>query len=195
MSNQILLLAEAFNFVTEKHSAQRRKGVVKSPYVNHLAEVANLVAEATAGQDVNLVVAALLHDAVEDVGVTLDDIRQKFGDDVADIVAAVSDDKSLPKTERKRLQIEHAPHLPPRIQILKIADKIANLRTTISDPPEGWELQRRYDYFIWSKKVVDGCRGASPYLEEKFDALYKEGMELFIREAGVRPGSLKQATP
>lgn len=191
MSSQVLLLTQAFTFAAERHSAQRRKGADKSPYVNHLAEVANLVSEATAGRDVNLVIAALLHDTVEDVGVTPEEIREKFGDDVVNIVEAVSDDKSLPKAERKRLQIEHAPHLPRRVQILKIADKIANLRTTISDPPEGWDIQSRCDYFIWSKKVVDGCRGASAYLEREFDALYDEGMAVFAKEAAAaKPGSL-----
>lgn len=192
MSKETLRLVQAFSFATEKHSVQRRKGRDKSPYMNHPAEVAALVAEATGGTDVNLIIAALLHDVVEDTGTSLQEIQEKFGDDVAQIVADVSDDKALPKARRKELQVEHAGHLHQRVQILKIADKIANLRTTISDPPDGWGLERRQEYFVWSKQVVDKCRGASPCLEEKFDAIYAKGMAQLATEA-LRLATTKMA--
>src|SRR6516164_3179490 len=149
--------------------AGRRKGAAQEPYVMHLLEVAMLVAEATAGADPNLIVAALLHDTIEDQGVTREEIAAQFSDDVADLVVEVTDDKKLPKAERKRLQIKHAPKLTPRAKILKLADKISNLRSLATSPPADWPMQRRSDYVIWTTKVVQGLRGTSGLLEQEFD--------------------------
>src|SRR5450631_1583362 len=90
------------------HVHQRRKGIAQEPYINHLLEVASLVTEATGGTDPNVVIAALLHDAVEDQGITPETIANKFGQHVAEIVMEVTDDKALPKDERKRRQVERA---------------------------------------------------------------------------------------
>jgi hypothetical protein len=126
-------------------------------------------AEATAGADPNLIVAALLHDTIEDQGVTREEIAAQFNDDVADLVVEVTDNKKLPKAERKQLQIKHAPKLTPRAKILKLADKISNLRSLAASPPADWPMQRRIDYVIWTKEVVQSLRGASGLLEQEFD--------------------------
>jgi (p)ppGpp synthase/HD superfamily hydrolase len=167
--NGLVTVLRAADAAARWHVNQRRKGAAQEPYVTHLLEVAMLVAEATAGADPNLIVAALLHDTIEDQGVTRDEIAAQFNDDVAGLVVEVTDDKQLPKAERKRLQIEHAPKLTPRAKILKFADKISNLRSLATSPPAGWPMQRRIDYVIWTTKVVQGLRGASDLLEQEFD--------------------------
>jgi len=167
--NRLVTVLRAADAAARWHVGQRRKGAAQEPYVGHLLEVARLVAEATAGADPNLIVAALLHDTIEDQGVTREEIAAKFGDDVAGLVVEVTDDKALPKAERKRLQIEHAPMLTPRAKILKLADKISNLRSLATSPPAHWPMQRRADYVVWTSKVVQGLRGASGVLEQQFD--------------------------
>ena len=152
------------------HVHQRRKGEAGEPYINHLLEVALLVAQATQGQDFNLVIAALLHDVIEDCEIPASAIAAEFGADVAGLVQEVTDDKSLPKTERKRLQIDHAAHASNRAKILKLADKISNLRAMEASPPKGWSVERKLDYVHWARRVVAGVRGADAGLEAEFDA-------------------------
>jgi guanosine-3',5'-bis(diphosphate) 3'-pyrophosphohydrolase len=152
------------------HVHQRRKGIAQEPYINHLLEVASLVTEATGGSDPNLVIAALLHDSVEDQEVPLEIIARDFGTQVADIVKEVTDDKNLPKEERKRKQIETAPKKSKGAKLIKLADKTSNLRTIASSPAVGWSVNRRIEYIAWAKNVVNGLRGTSPWLEQQFDA-------------------------
>jgi (p)ppGpp synthase/HD superfamily hydrolase len=161
-------------YAAEKHAAQRRKGAAAEPYINHLLEVARLVAETLPAPDPNLVVAALLHDVVEDTEVTNAEVAARFGGDVASLVAEVTDDKSLPKTERKRLQVLNAPRKTPRAQILKLADKISNLRAILHSPPAGWSLERQREYFDWARQVVDGLPSPPEGLKAEFDRLYRE---------------------
>ena len=123
-------------------------------------------------RDPIILIAALLHDTVEDTKTTLAEIEQAFGPAVAGIVGEVTDDKSLPKAERKRLQIQHAAQLSAPAKLVKLADKICNLRDLDSSPPVGWSLERRREYFDWAKKVVDRIRGTHAHLEELFDAAY-----------------------
>ena len=151
------------------HVHQRRKGEAGEPYINHLLEVALLVARATHGRDFNLVIAALLHDAIEDCETPASEIAAAFGADVAGLVQEVTDDKSLPKLDRKRLQIEHAAHASPRGKILKLADKVSNLRALAASPPKGWSVERRLDYVDWARQVVAGLRGEDAWLEGEFD--------------------------
>jgi (p)ppGpp synthase/HD superfamily hydrolase len=127
------------------------------------------VTEATGGSDPNLVIAALLHDAVEDQEVPLEIIAREFGKQVADLVMEVTDDKSLPKEERKRKQIE-CPTKSKGAKLIKLADKTSNLRTIASSPAAGWSVKRRLEYIAWAKKVVAGLRGTSSWLEQQFDA-------------------------
>jgi guanosine-3',5'-bis(diphosphate) 3'-pyrophosphohydrolase len=151
------------------HVHQRRKGIAQEPYINHLLEVASLVTEATGGSDPNLVIAALLHDAIEDQEVPVEIIAREFGKRVADILMEVTDDKSLPKVERKRKQIESASKKSKGAKLIKLADKTSNLRTIASSPAADWSVKRRLEYIAWAKNVVAGLRGASPWLEEQFD--------------------------
>ena len=177
MKNDIQRLTEAFNFAAQSHKNQRRKNPEKEPYINHPVIVAAILAEHTGGKDTNLIIAGTLHDTVEDVGVTFEQIEEKFGKDVADLVREVTDDKSLPKERRKELQIEHAAHASPRAKILKLADKTANLEDQLKLTPEGWSQQRVDEYFNWSKRVVDQVRGVCPALEARFDRAYAARMK------------------
>ena len=163
------LLARACRFTADRHRDQKRKGAAGEPYINHLAEVAELVAEATGGRDPDLVAAAYLHDTVEDTATTHAELVERFGRDVADLVAEVTDDKSLPQAERKRLQVEHAPGVTGRAKILKLADKTSNLRALATSPPADWSMERRRQYAAWGRDVVAGLRGACPWLEACFD--------------------------
>jgi hypothetical protein len=122
----------AVHFAAEKHANQRRKGIAAEPYINHLVEVAELVSNALEEPDTNLVIAALLHDTIEDAGVTREELAERFGPEVAKLVAEVTDDKLLPKHERKRLQIENAPTKSIGAQTIQLADKISNLQVTES---------------------------------------------------------------
>jgi guanosine-3',5'-bis(diphosphate) 3'-pyrophosphohydrolase len=160
---------EAARFAAVRHAQQRRKGASAEPYINHPIEVAELVSMAVPELDTNLVMAALLHDTIEDVGVTREELIERFGSDVADLVAEVTDDKSLPKAERKRLQVQHAPTISTRAQTIKLADKISNLRSILSSPPGDWDYQRKREYFDWAKRVVDGFAKPNPILKAEFD--------------------------
>lgn len=184
MTADALRLTQAYDFACRTHAAQRRKGANAEPYVNHLAEVAHLVAQATRGADENLIIAALLHDTVEDQGtdtkgpdgVTREKLVEMFGEDVAALVMEVTDDKTLPKDERKRLQIEHAVHISARARILKIADKTSNLRAVQHSPPP-WPHARKQRYFAWAKAVVDNARGVNGWIEAAFDAEYEQAVK------------------
>jgi (p)ppGpp synthase/HD superfamily hydrolase len=151
------------------HVHQRRKGIAQEPYINHLLEVASLVTEATGGTNPNLVIAALLHDVVEDQEIPSETIVREYGKQVADIVMEVSDDKTLPKDERKLRQIEAAPKKSREAKLIKLADKTSNLRTIASSPAADWSVKRRLEYIEWAKAVVAGLRGTSPWLEQRFD--------------------------
>lgn len=178
MTEDIVRMAKAIDFAAREHSPQRRKGAAAEPYVNHLAEVAALVAEATQGADANLVIAAYLHDTIEDCEVPYEILLAEFGKDVADLVREVTDDKNLLKAERKRLQVEHARSASPRAKHLKLADKISNLNSILASPPADWSAERKREYFEWAAKVVAGCRGVNPWLEARFDAAYARRAEL-----------------
>lgn len=161
-------LTRAYHFAAVKHVNQRRKGAASEPYINHLTEVAALVAEAC-GSDIELIVAAVLHDTVEDTQTTFDELAAAFSPRVAALVAEVTDDKSLPKLERKRLQIEHAAQTSPAAKLIKLADKTANLRSLLASPPADWPAERVTAYVDWAARVVTGCRGTNAWLEGEFD--------------------------
>ncbi len=179
----LVTVMRALDFAADRHSPQRRKGEASEPYLNHLAEVARLVAEATQGGDPTLVVAALLHDSIEDTETTGAELGREFGAEVAAIVDEVTDDKSLPKAERKQLQIERAARASPRAKMIKLADKTSNLRSIVRSPPVGWSLERQTEYFEWASAVAAGCRGVSPGLEEAFDQAHRAGLEELARRA------------
>jgi guanosine-3',5'-bis(diphosphate) 3'-pyrophosphohydrolase len=160
------------------HAKQRRKGSARVPYINHLLEVAKLVDQATDSMDPDLIIAALLHDAIEDQGVDRAAIAEQFGEDVATLVEEVSDDKSLPQDVRMRLQIEQASRKSRRAKILKLANKISNVTDIGNDPPPDWPVERQRQYVQWGRDVVAGLRGASPELEHQFDEAAAEADRL-----------------
>jgi GTP diphosphokinase / guanosine-3',5'-bis(diphosphate) 3'-diphosphatase len=164
-----IMVLKAADAAARWHVHQRRKGAAKEHYINHLLEVATLVAEATDGKDLDLVIAALLHDAIEDCEVPYSLIADAFGADVADLVAEVTDDKRLPKDERKKLQADTAHKKTARAKILKLADKTSNLRALVSSPAPEWSVRRRIEYIEWARKVVAGLRGANAMLEKQFE--------------------------
>jgi guanosine-3',5'-bis(diphosphate) 3'-pyrophosphohydrolase len=165
-------LIDALGFAAHKHRNQRRKDVEASPYINHPIALARVLAVEAGITDEKTLVAEVLHDTLEDTETTFDELRARFGRKVADVVAEVTDDKSLPKARRKALQIEHAPHLSKRARLVKLADKICNLRDMAAHPPHDWPLARRREYFDWAKAVIDGLRGTHLKLERLFDAAY-----------------------
>jgi (p)ppGpp synthase/HD superfamily hydrolase len=167
--NALIAVMRAADFAAKRHTNQRRKGAAQEPYVNHLLEVASLVTEATDGTDMNAIIAALLHDAIEDQGVTEETIADEFGKQVADIVLEVTDDKSLPKAERKRKQVESAAKKSREARLIKLADKTSNVRAVANSPAPDWSIERRHEYIEWAKSVVAGVRGSSPWLEQQFD--------------------------
>ena len=167
--SDVVLLARAFDFACQSHTPQRRKGATAEPYVNHLADVARRVAEATEGRDANLVAAALLHDTIEDTPVSREDLALAFGPDIAGLVAEVTDDKNLEKRERKERQVTSAPMKSPRAKMLKLADKASNVRAIVDSPPD-WPVESRLEYARWAERVADGLRGVNDQLERELDA-------------------------
>jgi len=165
----ISLILKALRFSSEKHKDQRRKGAEGLPYINHPIDVAETLWTAGGVRDVNVIVAAILHDTVEDTGTTPAELEEQFGAMVRSLVQEVTDDKRLPKPERKRLQVEHAPHLSPGAKQIKLADKISNINDVAYSPPADWPHQRRVDYLAWADSVVSGLRGSNQKLEELFD--------------------------
>lgn len=179
MTAHVPSLTRALMFAAQKHTDQRRKGDRAEPYINHLIEVVDLLAQHTGGTHTDLLLAGALHDTVEDTDTTRDELVKAFGENVADIVMECTDDKSLPKMERKRLQVENAPHKSDNAKMVKMADKISNLKAILSSPPPDWSETRKLEYFNWAKDVVDGCRGVNAGLEKEFDKLHVQGVQKF----------------
>ncbi|HVJ53296.1 MAG TPA: HD domain-containing protein [Aliidongia sp.] len=175
----LLLTTRALEFAALKHTDQRRKGERGEPYVNHLAEVAVLLAEATHGDDPILIAGGLLHDTLEDTETTYEELEASFGPEIAHLVKEVTDDTSLPRADRKRLQIEKTPGKSARARQIKIADKISNLRALLRTPPTGWCDIRKRDYVDWAAAVVAGCRGLNPALDRLFDQAHADGLAAF----------------
>ncbi|HEY9069151.1 MAG TPA: HD domain-containing protein [Candidatus Ozemobacteraceae bacterium] len=169
---------KALSFASEKHRNQRRKDADASPYINHPIALTNVLVNEGNIRDEAVLLAALLHDTIEDTETTADELREKFGEEITAIVLDVTDDKSLDKQARKQKQIEHAPHIRPGAKLVKLADKICNLRDVLASPPTGWSAKRRQEYFEWAARVVDGLRGTHAGLEAIFDALYARRSEL-----------------
>jgi len=179
MDDSTGLILKAFRFAAEKHNDQRRKDAKASPYINHLIGVAETLWSVGGVRDSALLVAAILHDTIEDTDTTSEEVKIEFGEEVLSLVLEVTDDKSLPKETRKQLQVEHAPHKSEKAKQLKLADKINNIRDIIQSPPESWTLERQQEYLLWSEKVVAGLRGVNPALEGQYDELLAEGKRSF----------------
>jgi len=167
------LFVKAIAFAADKHRNQRRKDKEASPYINHPIAVADVLANEAGIEDQNVLIAAILHDTIEDTETTPNELSRVFGDKIAAIVLELTDNKALPKAERKRLQIEHAPHASRPAKLVKFADKICNIRDMAASPPADWSLERRQEYFDWANDVVEGLRGSHPTLEHLFDKAIK----------------------
>eukprot|EP00112_Aurelia_sp_Birch-Aquarium-sp1_P007372 Seg1802.3 transcript_id=Seg1802.3/GoldUCD/mRNA.D3Y31 product="Guanosine-3' 5'-bis" protein_id=Seg1802.3/GoldUCD/D3Y31 len=164
------LLVEAANFAAIKHKDQRRKNAEKTPYINHPIGVAHILTNEAGITDCEVLAGALLHDTVEDTNATFEELESKFGPAIRQIVEECSDDKSLGKEERKRKQIEHAPRCSPKAKLVKLADKIYNLRDLNRETPQGWSVERVHEYFVWASKVFRGLKGT----HETLDKIYKD---------------------
>lgn len=170
------IVEKAELFAREKHKGQTRKGAAQENFVNHLEEVVQVLMDCGV-DDPAVLAAAWLHDTIEDAHVPYEKLQDFFGTEIADIVQEVSDNINLSKEDRKRKQVESAPLKSPKAKLIKIADKISNLKSVIASPPIDWNLERKCEYFIWSNMVVSGCRGGNPNLEAKFDDVYLDGLD------------------
>ena len=168
------LILKAAQFAAHKHRAQRRKDAEATPYVNHPIALAEVLHSDGGVRDAVTIAAALLHDTLEDTDTTYDELRGAFGEEVADVVVELTDVKFLAKRSRKRLQVARAGRATERAKLVKLADKISNLRDVLASPPADWPLARRQQYFDWAREVVDRLRGVNPRLERAFDRLYRQ---------------------
>jgi GTP diphosphokinase / guanosine-3',5'-bis(diphosphate) 3'-diphosphatase len=182
-------LLQAARFAAEKHARQRRKNAAADPYINHPIEVAEHLAQVGGITDETILIAALLHDTIEDTATTEEELAERFGAAVAGLVRECTDDKRLAKLERKRLQIVHAPHKSAGAKQIKLADKTCNLRALLRDPPADWPLARRREYFEWAEQVVAGLLGVNAPLDECVLAVLNEGRAT-LRAAEARAEQL-----
>jgi GTP diphosphokinase / guanosine-3',5'-bis(diphosphate) 3'-diphosphatase len=185
MSDTSLIL-KALEFAADRHRSQFRKGLDRTPYINHPIQVANLLANDAGETDAVLLAAAILHDVIED---TVDSVKERdelkniisgmFGEEILAVTLEVTDDKTLDKKERKRLQVENASHKSVNAKKLKIADKIMNIRDIAENPPVEWQLERISAYFDWAENVVSGLRGVNKKLEDLFDESLAKGRKKY----------------
>ncbi|KAK9294803.1 hypothetical protein QLX08_010703 [Tetragonisca angustula] len=168
------IIIKCVNFAAIKHKDQRRKDEQGTPYINHPIGVANILIQEGNIHDPVVIIAALLHDIVEDTNTTFEEIENQFGTEVCNIVKEVTDDKSLPKAERKRLQIQNASKKSHKAKLINLADKLYNLRDLQRAIPVGWSQDRVKEYFKWSKAVIDGCRGTNFSLERELDVIFAD---------------------
>jgi GTP diphosphokinase / guanosine-3',5'-bis(diphosphate) 3'-diphosphatase len=171
-------ILKALHFAARKHRDQRRKDIEASPYINHPIEVAELLARIGMVSDPVVLQAAILHDTIEDTQTTPEELEEVFGPEVSRLVLEVTDDKSLPKAERKRLQVLHASQISERARQIKIADKISNVQSVTKTPPADWSLERRKEYLNWTEQVVAGCRGPNEPLEKFYDQVLESGRKI-----------------
>ena len=176
--NDFATFLRALQYAARCHANQLRKGSKHAPYINHPIGLVVELWQTSGVRDINTLVAALLHDTIEDTDARPDDIRDQFGEVVLNLVLEMTDDKSLPKAERKRLQVVNAPHKSPQARQIKLADKINNVYEIAMDPPSDWSLARRREYLDWANQVINGLRGQNPALEARFDAVLAQAREL-----------------
>jgi (p)ppGpp synthase/HD superfamily hydrolase len=182
-SDTVAALLKALHFAADKHRDQRRKDEEASPYINHPIEVAELLARIGGVTDLVTLQGAILHDTIEDTDTSPEELEREFGPEVRQVVEEVTDDKNLPKADRKRLQIEHAPHISGRARLIKLADKMSNVRSVTETPPAKWPLERRQEYLDWTEQVVAGLRGCNASLENRYTELLAEGRRVLANQA------------
>ena len=167
------LVLKAAAFAAWKHRDQRRKDAEASPYINHPLALAEVLSSEGKVTDPVVLAAALLHDTLEDTETTVEELTGAFGRRIADIVEEVTDTKWLKKATRKKLQVARASRSSKGAKLVKLADKICNLRDLLASPPSGWSIERIREYFDWAKSVIDRVRGTNARLETRFDQLYR----------------------
>ncbi|MDR0536133.1 MAG: HD domain-containing protein [Puniceicoccales bacterium] len=175
-------LLHATHFAAEKHSNQRRKNTAAAPYINHPIEVALHLATVGNVTNEDWLAAAVLHDTIEDTDTSREEIAGLFGETVASLVCECTDDKSLPKAERKRLQVVNAAGKSVGAKLIKIADKSCNLRSMLADPPKGWSTSRQLQYFVWAREVIRGMLGHNQALDEEAQRILAEGISRLSHE-------------
>ena len=186
MTNRLPKIIAAIRFAADKHRDQRRKDKSATPYINHPIEVAELLVNEGHIDDESVIIAAILHDTVEDTETSLVEISNLFGPEIASIVGEVTDDKLLSKEDRKRKQVESASVASDAAKLVKLCDKICNIRDMQNHPPADWSIERRFEYFQWAKSVVDELRGINKSLEDLFDMYYQQGPDQIQPEEGIR---------
>ena len=177
MSNNeadLKVLFKALAFAAHKHKHQRRRDIDASPYINHPISLADILCNEAHVTDIETICGALLHDTVEDTETTAAELEDEFGKTICSIVMDVTDDKTLPKDARKQAQIDHAAHISDQAKLVKLADKISNLRDVLNNAPTDWSLERRQQYFDWAHKVIAQIRGVHPLLEALFDEIHEK---------------------
>jgi len=186
-------ILQAVDFAADKHRDQRRKGESAEPYINHPLEVTRLLAEATGGRDPLLLMGGILHDTVEDTDTTLEEIERTFGRQVRELVAEVTDDTSLPSDERKRRQIAELPRRSERARMIRMADKISNMRSILDAPPKGWDRDRKLRYFTFTRAVAEKCRGVNEDLDRRFAETYQRAMTALGADDGPEAPTPRRA--
>ncbi len=176
--SSISSVLRAAEFAANEHREQKRKGKAERPYIGHCIEVARIIAEIGNVDDADILAAAFLHDTIEDQETTPEEIRNEFGSAVEGMVLEVTDDKSLEKKERKRLQVVSAPHKSPGAKLVKLADKISNVREIGVDPPTHWDRDKRLEYYAWAEEVVNALGAVNPEMEE----LFRKTVETALRQ-------------
>jgi len=171
MNNQLIL--KAAHFAAQKHRNQRRKDKEVSPYINHPISVAKIISEIGNIEDSEVLAAALLHDTLEDTETTVEELIDNFGERVCSLVEEVTDDKTLPRLQRKQRQIDHAKEISEGAALIKLGDKISNVTDITNTPPAGWNSHRRLEYFDWAEKVIDNC----PKVNEKLENHFKDSIQ------------------
>ena len=171
---QVEAISRAYEFGAMAHEGQTRK--TGEPYITHPVAVAQSLAEMHL--DSEAIMAAILHDTIEDTETSADELEEVFGPEVRDLVEEVTDDKSLLKHERKQHQVDHSRHLSDRAKMIKLADKICNTRDVGHAPPADWSFERRLEYLSWSEAVVEGCRGVNERLERYFDEVLERARDI-----------------
>lgn len=170
------LILKALDFAADKHRRQRRKDAGASPYINHPIAVAEMLCSVGAVRDPVTLAAAILHDTIEDTETSGAELEQRFGVEIRRIVEEVTDDKSLPPAERKQRQIARAASASPAAKLVKLADKICNVHDILESPPVGWSLERRRDYIVWAREVVNRLHGTNAALERHFEELAQRAL-------------------
>ncbi len=182
MDDTVLLL-DAIHFAADRHRYQRRKDPDATPYINHPLSLAELLARVGGVRDPVVLIAAVLHDTVEDTETTPDELEARYGAEVRRVVDEVTDDRSLGQAERKALQVQHAAHSSSRAKLVKLADKICNVIDVTEHAPPDWQPERRIAYLDWSARVVDACRGTNTALEAEFDRVLARGRDVLSADA------------